>query len=163
MGEDPSAIENRLGKMRDGSLFGEPDDGFQLQKRVHHILTEAMRVEDSGVALDNGDAERFAVLMNESHRSCRDDYEISCPELDVLAVTARTCGASGSRLTGAGFGGCAVSLVRDSALDDFKIRIWDEYYQRYLAKKRPHLIEDVERHGVIFVSKPAQGAEIISP
>jgi len=151
-------IKRRLGRMRDGSLFEEPDDGFQLRKRVRHVLTEAARVEESARSLLSGDVLRFGELMNESHRSCRDDYEISCPELNVLVETARVGGAVGSRLTGAGFGGCAVSFVRDASVESFTFRVWDEYYQRYLAQKRPDLVQRLDLQDVVFVSKPGQGA-----
>ncbi|MFH1741838.1 MAG: galactokinase [bacterium] len=161
LGESPDEVASRFGKMRDGSLFGEVVDGFQLRKRVRHVLTEAIRVEESAKCLASGDTQRFGALMNESHRSCRDDYEISCPELDVLVQFARAAGAVGSRLTGAGFGGCAVSLLRDDSVEPFSIRVWDEYYQRYLRLKRPDLVDRVDEEDVLFVSRPAQGAQIL--
>ena len=151
----------RLGEMSDGSSFGEPEDGFLLRKRVRHVLTEARRVEESVRCLSSGDAATFGALMNDSHRSCRDDYEISCPELDVLVQTARAAGALGSRLTGAGFGGCTVSLVRDDLVDGFSIRVWEEYYERYLAQRRPDLTERIDLDDVLFVCKPARGAEVL--
>jgi N-acetylgalactosamine kinase len=159
--EPPGKTMDRLGKMPDGSLFGEPEDGFRLRKRVRHVLTEAIRVEESVRCLSSGDAMAFGALMNDSHRSCRDDYEISCPELDVLVQTAQAAGAVGSRLTGAGFGGCAVSLVRDDLVDQFSTRVRDEYYERYLAVKRPDLVESVPTDDALFVSKPARGAEVL--
>mgnify|MGYP006294811737 CR=1 FL=1 len=151
----------RLGRMRDGSLFEEPEDGFQLRRRVRHVLTEAARVEDSAQSLMSGDIQRFGELINESHRSCRDDYDISCPELNVLVEIARVAGAAGSRLTGAGFGGCTVSLVPDDRVESFTFQVWDEYYERYLMVKRPDLLRSLEPAAVIFSSKPSQGAQIV--
>ncbi|HOE10771.1 MAG TPA: galactokinase [bacterium] len=159
--EDPDEVGSRLGRMRNGSVFGETEDGFQLRKRVRHVLTEAMRVEQSFEALLSGDVLGFAELMNDSHRSCRDDYEISCPELDVLVQVARMSGAEGARLTGAGFGGCTVNLVRDENVGDFRAGIWEEYVQRYLIWKRPELGESVDSGDMLSISRPARGAEII--
>jgi len=159
--EDPDEVEGRLGRMRDGSVFGETEDGFQLRKRVRHVLTEATRVERSFRALSSGDVLQFAELMNDSHRSCRDDYEISCPELDVLVQVARLSGAKGARLTGAGFGGCTVNLVRDDKIDAFRAMIWEEYLQRYLMLKRPELGESVDSGDMLSISKPARGSEIM--
>ncbi len=81
-------------------------------RRIRHIVTENERVRQSTTALRAGDIETFGRLMAESHASLRDDYDVSVPDLDILVATAlQTPGVYGARLTGAGFGGCAVALV----------------------------------------------------
>jgi galactokinase len=90
-------------------------------RRCRHIVTENERVERAGAALDAGRVEEFGRLMNASHVSMRDDYEISCRELDILVELAwRVEGALGSRMTGGGFGGCTVSMVRADAVERFR-------------------------------------------
>ncbi len=84
----------------------------RLYARVKHLLSEKQRVSAAAEAMRRGDAKRFGTIMNASHQSLRVDYEVSCPELDTLVEMARECGASGARLTGAGFGGCVVMLAR---------------------------------------------------
>ena len=106
----------------------EPDTGFRLQARARHQRTEYQRVEAARDALLAGDAEELGRLMNASHASCANDYAVSCPELDLLVSSARNAGALGARLTGAGFGGCAVSLVPTRLLDAFRARVTEEYY-----------------------------------
>ncbi|GAB4315565.1 MAG: galactokinase [Bacteroidales bacterium] len=84
-----------------------------LVKRAEHVIMEQHRVLRGMEMLRNGDALSFGQLMNESHRSLRDDYEVSCRELDILAETAwQTEGVAGSRMTGAGFGGCTITMVK---------------------------------------------------
>lgn len=83
-----------------------------LFRRFRHVVTEGQRVLEARDAMRAGDIERFGRLMNASHESLRDDYEVSCPELDALVARMRGDGALGARLTGAGFGGCAVALWR---------------------------------------------------
>ena len=81
----------------------------------------------------------FGRLMDESHKSCAQDYQISCPELDKLIEIAKGTGAIGARLTGAGFGGCTVNLVQKEKVNEFKKNIIREYYQNYLKKEKLHL------------------------
>jgi len=89
-----------------------------IVKRARHVVTEIQRTLDAAVALEKGDFQRFGRLMNESHDSLRDDYEVSSKELDSLVSAAREIdGVLGSRLTGAGFGGCTVTLLRKDAID----------------------------------------------
>ncbi|HUI42944.1 MAG TPA: galactokinase [Terriglobia bacterium] len=83
------------------------------RRRARHVITENQRVLDAVAALDAGHIERFGQLMNASHRSLRDDYQVSAPELDTLVEIAwKQPGVLGARMTGAGFGGCTVNLVR---------------------------------------------------
>jgi galactokinase len=89
-------------------------------RRCRHIVSENGRVLRAGAALDAGEVEEFGRLMNASHVSMRDDYEISCRELDILVELAwRVEGVLGSRMTGGGFGGCTVSMVRADAVERF--------------------------------------------
>lgn len=82
-------------------------------RRARHIVTENARVLEAVEALENGDFDGFGRLMYASHASLRDDFEVSTPELDTFVETAEAHGATGARLTGAGFGGCAIALVPD--------------------------------------------------
>jgi galactokinase len=84
----------------------------EAQKRARHVVEEIERTRQAIPLLEAGDVSRFGHLMNECHRSLRDLYEVSCPELDVMAEVAQSLpGCYGARLTGAGFGGCTVNLV----------------------------------------------------
>lgn len=88
--------------------------------RARHVVGEVQRTKDAVEALRRGDILRFGELMNQSHISLRDDYEVTGPELDTLAETAWTIdGVIGSRMTGGGFGGCTVSLVREEAIPTY--------------------------------------------
>ena len=128
-----SAILGRsLGSLRDLDLstFRTVDDRLPptLRARARHVLTENERVLSGVEALTQGKIERFGQLMNQSHRSLRDDFQVSTPELDLLvALSQKQQGVIGSRLTGAGFGGCTVSLVETHALADFRERVLEPY------------------------------------
>jgi len=100
-------------------------------RRCRHVVTENQRVLDSVAALERGDLVRFGELMVASHASLRNDYEVSCFELDVMVEAAlKRPGVLGSRMTGAGFGGCTVSLVEDGAVDVFVREVPAEYRER---------------------------------
>jgi galactokinase len=92
---------------------GELDD--ETFRRVRHVVTENQRVLDTVAALRADGATAIGELLDASHRSMRDDFEISVPELDLAVETAVAAGALGARMTGGGFGGAAIALVR---LDD---------------------------------------------
>jgi N-acetylgalactosamine kinase len=141
-------------KRRDGSIFPEPADGFKLHSRYRHVVEEGRRVEQSVRALDAGDIPEFAELMNRSHQSCRDLYEISCPELDRLVEIARESGATGSRLTGAGFGGCTVNLVENGKVEAFVQRVIHRYYRETLGRS------ERDFDGLIFPCRAAGGASV---
>lgn len=113
----------------------EPSEGFRLKARARHILREYQRVENARDALLLSDPLMFGELMHESHMSCALDYGISCPELDMLVTAARTEGAIGARLTGAGFGGSTINLVPSHRVDEF-CRGLDRTY--YLDNPHPH-------------------------
>ncbi|TAH53140.1 MAG: galactokinase [Chloroflexota bacterium] len=102
-----------------------------LMKRARHVITENERVESAARAAKRNDAPKFGALMNESQTSLRDDFEASSPELDIMVEIARAQpGCLGSRLTGAGWGGATVNLVRDANVRDFVINIAREYHAR---------------------------------
>lgn len=106
----------------------ENDMPETIYRRCRHAITENARVPDAVNAMKQGDLEGLGRLMNESHESLRDDYEVSCPELDLLVGAARGVdGVLGSRLTGAGFGGSTITLVRRSALDAFQVAVSEKY------------------------------------
>ncbi len=91
-----------------------------LKKRVRHCVSENERVIASAAALKNGNLEKLGQLLNASHRSLKEDYEVTGKELDTLAFAAQNeHGCLGARMTGAGFGGCAIALVHKDALDSF--------------------------------------------
>lgn len=100
-------------------------------RRAHHAVYENRRTINAVDALKRGDLTEFGKLMNQSHISLRDDYETSCPEVDVLVDAAWSCdGVIGSRITGGGFGGCSVSIVRDDAIETFKDTLSKAYKEK---------------------------------
>ncbi|WP_029200146.1 galactokinase [Oribacterium sp. NK2B42] len=102
-----------------------------VQKRAKHAVYENNRTLTAVAALKAGDIETFGKLMNASHVSLRDDFEVSCEELDVLVEEAwKVPGVLGSRMTGGGFGGCTVSIVKDEAVEDFKKLVGEAYRNR---------------------------------
>ena len=99
--------------------------------RAKHAVYENQRTIRAVEALKNNDVELFGKLMNASHVSLRDDYEVSCPEIDVLVDAAwKVDGVIGSRITGGGFGGCTVSIVKDEAIDSFKEQVGKAYVEK---------------------------------
>ncbi len=99
-----------------------------LRARVRHVISEGERVSHAASALRRGALVRFGALMNASHSSLRDDYDVSCPELDSLCELATNApGVLGARLTGAGFGGCTVNLVRRDAVESFRAGVLERY------------------------------------
>ena len=99
-----------------------------IRKRARHVITENRRVLESVAALRRGDLRLFGRMLAESHRSLRDDYEVSGIELDAIVGAAQEApGCIGARMTGAGFGGCALALVRVDRAEQFK----DEVGARY--------------------------------
>jgi galactokinase len=99
-----------------------------VRKRCRHVIAENQRVVESVDALARGDAAAFGRLMDASHRSLRDDYEVSCAELDAMVEAAwRAPGVIGARMTGGGFGGCAVALVEQDQSEAFSQQVADEY------------------------------------
>jgi len=138
-----------------------PQDGFKLLPRYLHVVREAARVQAACEALEQGDAEEMGRLMAASHESCRSLYEISTAELDRLVEIALEQGAVGSRLTGAGVGGCTVSLVAREKVPDFIPAVTRDYYETYLACRRPETMEKGLPPDAIFATEAAAGAGLI--
>ena len=104
-------------------------------KRCRHVITENARVLNAAAALNSVDLKTFGVLMSESHRSLRDDYEVSCPELDLLVDLAnRIDGVYGSRMTGGGFGGCTINLMQNDQVEQFKQTVIAGYENKFGRK-----------------------------
>ena len=100
-------------------------------RRARHVVGEVQRTKDAVEALQQGNIELFGKLMTQSHISLRDDYEVTGPQLDALAEAAwKVDGVIGSRMTGGGFGGCTVSLVRDEAIPTFIEQVGKEYTEK---------------------------------
>lgn len=98
------------------------------RKRAKHAVYENQRTIKAVNALKNNDIETFGKLMNASHISLRDDYEVSCPEVDKLVEIAWNIpGVIGSRITGGGFGGCTVSIVKNDAIENFRKEVISKY------------------------------------
>lgn len=116
-------------------------------KRAHHVVTENARVEQAATALQQENLPVFGQLMGESHRSLRDDYQVSCPELDLMVeLAAKAPGVYGSRMTGGGFGGCTINLVNAQSVQAFRDRVTQGY------EKATGIASQ------IFVSSAAEGA-----
>jgi galactokinase len=97
-------------------------------RRCRHVVTENARAQRAADVLEAGDQAGFGALMVQSHESLRDDYEVSCAELDLLVETALGIdGVLGARMTGGGFGGCAISLVRQDAVERFSAILAEKY------------------------------------
>lgn len=102
----------------------------EIQRRVRHVVSENHRALESVAAMRAGDAVRLGAIMQASHGSLRDDFEVSCPALDQMVASALACeGCYGARMTGAGFGGCAVALVGADRLAAFITEVSRRYSQ----------------------------------
>jgi galactokinase len=118
-----------------------------VYRRCRHVISENQRVLDAAKALDAADLNLFGRLMYESHRSLQNDYEVSCTELDLLVEIASSCeGVYGSRMTGGGFGGCTITLVRAHSVEAFQEKVTQAY------KEKTGITPDV------YVCSAAQGA-----
>lgn len=127
------------------------DMDAEMFKRVRHVITEIKRTDDAAKCLESGDYKSFGKMMVESHNSLRDDYEVSCKELDMLveyAMELESEGVFGSRMTGGGFGGCTVTLLKASCVDKVVSHMKAKY--------------DVgDRHATFYVCPPSDGASIV--
>ena len=119
-----------------------------VYSRCRHVVTENGRTLEAIRALDAGNLSAFGRLMRESHRSLRDDYEVSCKELDLMVeIASAQRGVIGARMTGGGFGGCTINLVEFSAVDAFKQTIAAKYHAQTGLKPE------------IYVSPAAEGVQ----
>ena len=121
-----------------------------LLQRSRHVVSENKRTEDTATALEKADWMMVGQLMNASHASMKDDYEVSCKEIDTLVELAQGFeGVYGSRLTGGGFGGCTVSLVRE----DTSQKLMDFLKEQYKEKSGLDC--------VCFETSPSEGARVL--
>ena len=119
-----------------------------VYRRCRHVITENERVLAAANALERRDLKEFGRLMAESHRSLRDDYEVSSAELDLMVELAQPIeGVYGARMTGGGFGGCTVNLVAVEQRDEFRARVADGYERAMKIKPE------------IYICTPSDGAE----
>jgi galactokinase len=139
--------------LRDASLAQLAACGAGLDpvvvRRCRHVISENARVVEGAAALEGGDLPAFGRLMDASHASQRDDFEVSCPEVDLLAELTRGLpGVLGTRLTGGGFGGCTVTLLRSDAVAALRETVLPEYRRR----------TGVEAH--LWVTRAVDGASV---
>ncbi|HXX68975.1 MAG TPA: galactokinase [Polyangiaceae bacterium] len=124
-------------------------------RRARHVVTENARTVRAAELLEVGDLDGVGALMYESHCSLRDDYEVSCPELDVLVDAAREIGSAagvyGARMTGGGFGGCAITLLRTNPVEAVA-RELERRFERFTGRSLD-----------AFVSRPADGGGRLDP
>jgi galactokinase len=120
----------------------------QVYRRCRHVITENRRVLQAASALESGNAEQVGQLMYQSHASLREDYEVSCKELDLLVALASSWpGVYGARMTGGGFGGCTVNLVRADCAAAFQAHVAQAYQG------------ETGIASVVYICEPARGAE----
>jgi galactokinase len=120
-------------------------------KRARHVITENERVLQAAEALNAGDAVRMGQLMNASHISMRDDFEITNDELNIMVDLAQSqSGCYGARMTGGGFGGCAVAMVKTSAAKVFADKVAVEYQQKTGLEPK------------VYLSEATNGAEVVN-
>ena len=131
----------------DFARFGEELPEL-IRKRCRHVVSENDRVVKAARALQSTDLAAFGMLMGESHQSLRDDYQVSCEELDLMVTLAnKASGVDGARMTGGGFGGCTINLVRSESVDSFREKVARGYAD--VTGKQPE----------IYVCTPSQGVE----
>ncbi len=117
-------------------------------RRVRHALTEIARVHEMVTALDSRDFTRVGAILDASHESLRDDYEVSCPELDLAVDIAKKCGALGARMVGGGFGGSAIALIESGKVPKAEEAIRSAFSQHGFAAPR------------FFIATPEEGARV---
>ncbi|TLD19182.1 hypothetical protein PspLS_09864 [Pyricularia sp. CBS 133598] len=146
------------------SRFPVRAERFKLRQRAEHVFSEALRViefmsllQQEPTASSGGDTAVYNALLgaklNETQDSCRDLYECSCPEIDTICAVARSVGSYGSRLTGAGWGGCSVHLVPADKVDAVKEAWEKEYYSKMDLTPE-------QREGAVVVSRPGSGSAV---
>ena len=125
----------------------EADLPETIRKRCRHVITENARVTQAGNALVRHDLDLFGRLMGESHASLRDNFQVSCEELDVMAELAGEIeGVYGARMTGGGFGGCTINLVKSERVEAFREHVEDGYARA--TGKRPEIYVCTAGNGV---------------
>jgi len=146
-----SKLDKEIQALRDVNLEeleqfkGKLDEN--VYKRAHHVVSENKRVLESKKALERNDMQKFGELMYASHKSLSEDYEVSSKELDLLVKLAKKEGTEGARMTGAGFGGCTVNLVKTDKVEEFSKNIKKAY------------AEESGLEAEIYISNPGEGAQ----
>jgi galactokinase len=130
------------------ALHALPDE--TLRRRVRHVVTENQRVLEVVALLRGGDVRGIGPALTASHVSLRDDYEVSCAELDLAVDTALSAGAYGARMTGGGFGGSAIALVESSATGDVRAAVLAAFAEAGMAE--PGFVEAVPSAGASRIS-----------
>jgi galactokinase len=127
----------------------------QVYARCRHVVTENARVLSAVRALEHGDLRALGTLMRGSHHSLRDEYEVSCPELDLITeIATDQRGVIGARMTGGGFGGCTINLVESDAVDAFKQNVAAEYSSKTGLKPEIFVSSASDGAGQVDVSAP---------
>lgn len=144
-----AAEEIGVTQLRDATIADLDRLHGVIQRRARHVVTENIRVQEAVEALRQDDFPRFGRLMYASHVSLHEDYEVSVPQLDVFVEAAMEAGALGARLTGAGFGGCAIALVAADAVDFLEARVLADYRTRGFVDP------------VFYTFLPSSGAEVM--
>jgi galactokinase len=125
-----------------------------IHQRAHHVITENLRVLQMATAIAEGAWSEAGKLMYASHASLRDDYQVSCAELDAVVEIAKNLGTRegifGCRMTGGGFGGCTVALVKTDAVRNVTRKI-EEYYERRTGNQ-----------ATIFCTRPGAGSKTLT-
>jgi galactokinase len=138
----------------DELLAHESELPTDVLRRARHVISEIERTRDAARCIRQRDWRQAGELMYQSHQSLRNDYEVSCPELDALVEWSEqlgvTAGIYGSRMTGAGFGGCTVSLVEEASVQHVSSWLSDRYRARFGIEPS------------CFVTRPAAGARSLS-
>ena len=161
-------IQNMMGKSLESLFADSPasllvlqhnNSGFQLRNRAVHVYSEAGRVHKfSDECKDRPSLQVLGELMNGSHESCRSLYECSCTELDELVAAFRSAGAIGARLTGAGWGGCAVALVKQDMVKDVLSRIKESFFNSRISAG---ILQEDNITEALFASLPSSGAAVL--
>lgn len=127
----------------------------RILKRVRHVVTEIQRAEEAAVALRQSDWQRLGDLMKQSHASMRDDYEITCEEVDWLVdQIERLCGTLGVRMTGGGFGGCVIAVMRTDAMEKARQIMEEAFYNKYSKSMQNWITRPVDGAQGMKVSLP---------
>ncbi len=149
--------ERTINNLRDVSVEDlttlAPELDSTVYRRLKHIVTENARVREMVNALEKQDIDRVGKLLYDSHISLRDDYEVSCAELDVLIeILCGIEGVCGARMTGAGFGGCVIALIQKNTFTHVKSKIENDYHPNRLTKSEAK----------VFRIKFSEGARVVS-
>ncbi|KAJ3223617.1 N-acetylgalactosamine kinase [Clydaea vesicula] len=162
------SVRDLVKKFIDDQYLTVKADKFELYKRAKHVYSETLRVlkfdqictGKEVLPIPNEILYALGNLMNESQSSCRDLFNCSCDELDELVKLNLSFGAFGSRLTGAGWGGCTVSLVGESMVDEFVKNLKDSYFTKEKLQAAGMTLDEL--NDVVFYCKPGTGSRIVN-